>query len=169
MTLIIETGTGSATAEAYADAAAYVAWAIAFDGAAPTDTTTATEAAIRRAVAYMDGLRWTGTKTFGRVQARAWPRAYVCDRDGWAIASNVIPAEIIEAQHMLTKAELAAPGCLAPSVAAGARQKVLTGLGEMSWTVAPGATAPDAQRTVVLAAMDRLKGLVTSGGTLVRA
>ena len=118
MTLIIETGTGAANAEAYADAAAFVAWATAFDGAAPSGATTAIEAAIRRAVAYLDALRWVGQKTFGRVQARAWPRAWVTDRDGWDISANVVPVEVIEAQHMLTQAELASPGCLAPQVAA---------------------------------------------------
>ena len=114
MTLIIETGAGSSTAEAYANEAAFVAWATAFNGAAPTATTSEIESAIRRAVRHLDGLQWTGRKTQGRAQALAWPRAYVEDRDGWAIASNAIPAEVIEAQHMLTQAELAEPGCLAP-------------------------------------------------------
>lgn len=168
MTLIIETGANVAGAEAYADAAAYVAWATAFNGAAPTATTTTTEAAIRRAVRYLDGLQWTGTKTHGRLQGLAWPRAYARDRDGLDIASNVIPPEVIEAQHMLTQAEIDAPGCLAPSVGGSGREKVLTGLGEMSWQVLPGAGSAETKRTVVLAAMDRLRGLVTSGGTLVR-
>ena len=168
MTLIIETGANVAGAEAYADATAYVAWATAFNGAAPSAATATIEAATRRAVRYLDGLRWTGTKTHGRLQPLAWPRAYVTDRDGWPVLSSTIPAEVIEAQHMLTQAEIAKPGCLAPSVGGSAQQKVLTGIGEMTWQVMPGAGAPDASRTVVLAAMDRLRGLVTSGGTLVR-
>lgn len=169
MTLIIETGTGAANAEAYADATAFVAWATAFDGAAPSAATTAIEAAIRRAVAYLDALRWVGQKTFGRVQARAWPRAWGTDRDGWDIPANVVPVEVIEAQHMLAQAELASPGCLAPQVAASKRQKVLTGVGDLTWTAAPGATAAEAQRTVVLAAADRLRGLVIPANDLVRA
>ena len=169
MTLIIETGANVAGAEAYADATAYVAWATAFNGAAPSAATATIEAATRRAVRYLDGLRWTGTKTHGRMQPLAWPRAYVTDRDGWPVLSSTIPAEVIEAQHMLTEAELATPGCLAPTVAASAREKVLTGVGDLTWQVLPGSGSAQAKRTVVLAAMDRLRGLVLSGSVMVRA
>ena len=95
MALILETGAGVLTAEAYADAAAYIVWATAMYGAAPTDTPVLIEAAIRRSVRYLDGLNWNGLKTYGRtLQALAWPRGWITDRDGWAITTSTIPAMI---------------------------------------------------------------------------
>lgn len=170
MTLIIETGTGSATAEAYATAAALDTWTAAMFGSASSETLANKESAIRRAVKFMDGLAWSGFKTFGRVQALAWPRAYLVDVDGWDVASDEIPAEVIEAQHILARAELATPGILAPTVTLADR-KTLTGLDSLEWTPLASPATVDASRPVVTMAMDRLRGLVQSGANvrLVRA
>lgn len=115
MALVIETGTGAANSQAYADAAAYVAWATAYNGTAPTATTAEIEGAILRSVAYLNTLKWHGSRTNGRAQALAWPRQDVTDCEGNEIASNEIPAELIQAQHVLTEAELASPGITAPN------------------------------------------------------
>lgn len=164
MTLIIETGTGSATAQAYATAADYTAWALLVYGETVTATTAAQEAAILRAVRFMDGLHWVGTSNFGRAQAMSWPRAYVMDKDGWAIGSTEIPPEVIEAQHLFTRAELATAGSLAPSVTL-AGSKTLIGVGSLQWQATKVPATVDAQRPVITAAMDALKGLIQSGAT----
>lgn len=170
MALVVENGTGLANAEAYADAAAFAAWHLAFYGAPTTATNAATEGAIRRAVAYLDGLDWIGMPAQGRTQARAWPRGYAVDRDGNGIGGDVVPREVIEAQHMLTVAEIASPGALAPSVITK-DQKVLVEVKGIKWQPLAGGASASSARTVVLSALDRLKGLIgpTGGVRLERA
>lgn len=127
MALIIEDGTNVAGADAYASVADCSAWAVNYYGQALTGIPTDKEAAIRRAVAYMNGLKWKGARTFGRDQSLAWPRQDVTDCEGLSIASNAIPAEIIFAQHVLARVEFQSPGALSPSVSLGAvvkREKV---------------------------------------------
>jgi hypothetical protein len=169
MSLILETGAGVLNAEAYADASAYVTWYTNFYGSAPSGTTTLQEAAIRRAVRYMEALPWKGLQSFGRqLQGLAWPRAWVEDKSGWTITANTIPVEVIEAQHMLTTYELASPGGLSPAITIAA-QKILTQLDVLSWTPAGGGNTVSANRPVVTLAMDRLYGLILPGNRMVRA
>ncbi len=168
MALIIETGTGRSDGEAYADAAAFVAWHLAYYGTAATGTTAAQEAAIRRAVRYLDALRWSGVPSYGRAQALAWPRSDVIDRNGYPVAGDSIPPEVIEAQHMLTRAEVASPGVLSPDVTLR-DQKVLTEVDGIKWTPLAGGAGVTSARPVVTAAMDRLSGLITTGATIARA
>lgn len=163
MAIIVETGANISGAEAYADAAAFDAWAANFYGAALTGTTAAKESAIRRAVVYLDALSWSGQASFGRDQALAWPRAYVSDRDGFAVAANTIPPEVIEAQHMLARLELATPGALSPNVTLR-DQKVLTEVRGIKWTPLAGGAVLASARPVVTMAMDRLKGLIMGSG-----
>lgn len=161
MALIIETGAGVTGAEAYADAAALDTWTASMFGAASSETTANKEAAIRRAVRFLEGLSWTGIKTHGRLQPLSWPRAWAVDIDGWALAADEVPAEVIEAQHILARAELATPGTLAPTVTLADR-KTLTGLDSLEWTPAAAPATVSASRPVVTMAMDRLRGLVQS-------
>lgn len=170
MALIVETGTGAANAECYADAAAFAAWHVNFYGTATAATNPAIEGAIRRAVAYLDGLDWVGHPARGRDQARAWPRGNAIDRDGYGVQAFTVPSEVIEAQHMLTVAEIANPGALAPSVITR-DQKVLVEVKGIKWQPLASGASSSAARTVVLAAMDRLKGLIapTGGVRLERA
>jgi len=168
MTLVIETGTGSATSQAYASAAAYVTWATAYNGSAPTATTALQEAAILRAVAYMNGLRWYGVKSYGRVQALAWPRSGVSDIDGLPVTGTTIPPEVIEAQHMLTSVEIDSPGALSPVVTLG-DQKTLTGLGDLTWTPAGSGNTVTMARASATAALDRLSGFIATGARVLRA
>lgn len=164
MTLVIETGSGGATAQAYAGATAYAAWALLVYGETVTATTADQEAAILRAVRFMDGLSWYGQQTFGRAQGLAWPRAYVTDKDGWSVGSTEIPPEVIEAQHLFTRAELATPGSLAPSVTL-AGGKTLIAVGSLQWKANAAPNTVDASRPVITAAMDVLSGLIRSRAT----
>lgn len=114
MALTIEDGTGVAGADSYASVADCSAYAVSYYGASLTGNTADKEAAIRRAFAYLNGLRWKGSRTNGRSQGGAWPRTDMIDCDGNAITSDEIPAEVIEAQHELARAEFQAPGVLSP-------------------------------------------------------
>ena len=158
MVLIIEDGSNVAGAEAYADVSAFEAWETAYFGAAVVAAETDKEAAIRRAVAFMDGLPWRGERAHGRGQALAWPRSNVVDDEGRTVASNAIPDAVIFAQHVLSKAEIESPGVLAPQVDRSAH-KVLNKVGEIGWKVmaVPGVAAA---RPVNLMAMDALRGLL---------
>lgn len=125
MALIVESGSGSSTAESYAsvaDADAYLAargqtlWA----GMVTGDK----EAALRRSTDYMQQAyreRWAGTRT-NMTQALDWPRWNVPVKDvpgGYGslptyLAANVIPAEVKQA--CIALALKAAAGDLAPDI-----------------------------------------------------
>lgn len=127
MALIIEDGTNVAGAEAYSSVTDCSAWAVKYYGHALTGSNDDKEAAIRRAVAYLDGLKWKGIRTHGRGQALAWPRAGATDCEGLSIGANDIPPEVIFSQHVFARAEFQSPGILTPSVNLGAvvrREKV---------------------------------------------
>lgn len=98
MPLVVETGQGVAGADAYVSEAAVTSYNTERVGSAGwTAADQATrERAIRNATAYIDnqyGRRWQGQRT-NEAQGLAWPRAYVRDRDGYCIASNVVPVPI---------------------------------------------------------------------------
>jgi hypothetical protein len=164
MPLIIETGTGAANSEAYADAAALDAWAVLFYGAALDGTTAAKEAAIRRAVAFLEAQTWVGIRKNGRAQALAWPRTDAMDRDNNDVSSTTVPTEIIQAQHAFARAELLAPDVLTPQVTLAGR-KVLTGVKGITWQVTGVSGSVEAERAVITMAMDRIKGLIIGGAT----
>lgn len=147
MTLVVEDGTGLATAEAYvsvSDADAYhiargnQSWA---DQTVPSDSK---EAALRRATAFIDATyrgRFPGYPASGRRQALEWPRigAYVTVPDNgradgllypggrdlvfadgvYQIASNEIPRELTAAVCEAALRELTKPGSLAPDLKRG--------------------------------------------------
>lgn len=167
MALVIENGTGLTNAEAYSSVADCSAWAVKYYGHSLTGSDADKEAAIRRAVAYMDGLKWKGTRTTGRVQALAWPRSGVTDCEGLAIGANVIPAEVIFAQHVLARAEFQSPGVLSPSVTLGAvvkRERVDVIEAEYDTSRMQGTA--DEMRPLITMAMDRIGCLLArkSGG-----
>lgn len=167
MALIIEDGTGVTGAQAYADAAAYVSWATAQFGAAPTATTADIEAAILRSVARLETLRWVGAKVGGRAQALAWPRTDALDGEGNEIAETEIPAEVITAQHAMTKAELDSPGALSPNVTLTG-QKVLNKVDVLGWEVQKAPNTVESARVQVTAAMDAIRALLAGGDSTTR-
>lgn len=75
----------------------------------------AIEVAARKAALWLDGeygARYPGKPTQGRAQALGWPRVGVVDPQGYAVATDEIPAEMKIAQaeaawRILTGADLA--------------------------------------------------------------
>jgi hypothetical protein len=162
--LIVETGAGVAGADCYADVAACTAYATAFYGSPLSGTTADKEAAIRRATAYLNGLAWKGTRTLGRAQSLAWPRAGVTDCEGLSIGSNEIPTDLINAQHELARAEFQTPGSLTPSLSKATATVSSEKVDVIQITYDTDnltGTIEDA-RLIVTAAMDKLKCYLSS-------
>ena len=73
------------------------------------------EAAKLVASEWLDGrfrLSFPGTKVGMREQVREWPRVSGIDRDGYAIAADVVPPEIDNSTYEATLRQLIAPGSL---------------------------------------------------------
>jgi hypothetical protein len=98
MALIVEDGTGLATAEAYISVADAGTRHSNLGNTAWTGTDAAKEAALRKATEYMTQAyrgRWQGIR-LNETQALDWPRSWVTV-DGYAVASNSVPADIANA------------------------------------------------------------------------
>lgn len=132
--LIIENGTGVAGADSFITAAEMDALAQKLFALPDGVSLAVKEAALRRAFLFMKGLRW---------------------RDDFPTFGGTIPDEVKKAQGILGHYEKENPGGLSPNVVPG-QQKVLTRVGEISWTPT-GQTGVNAQRAVVTMAMDLLK------------
>ena len=144
MTIVVEDGSGKATANSYAavaDADGYHLarrndpWFLSSDADLKA-------AALIRSTAYIDAtyrLRFSGLRTFRRAQALEWPRlgAYVKYSDanllfvqeqggyGYAywnydfIPNNVVPVEVVNAVCEGALREMVEPGVLAPDLDRG--------------------------------------------------
>lgn len=140
MALIVEDGTGLATAESFisvADASARQAalgntnWA--------TLTETEMEQALRRATAYMEQAyrqSWKGTRLY-RDQALSWPR-YGAVVDGYDLNSDYVPADVANACADL--AFKAAADDLAPDLERGIKREKVGPLETEFDTLSPQAT-----------------------------
>jgi len=160
MPITVEDGTNVTNADGWADQPTFLQWQVDFQGAASARDVASQEAAIRRAVIYLDSLPWVGRKTHGRAQALSWPRSGASDASGDAIGDAEIPAELIRAQHMLAWAELQSPGVLNPAVNM-ANAKTLTKADVIAWThTGAEGSSVDAHRTLVMGALDTIIGLL---------
>ncbi|MCB1116086.1 MAG: hypothetical protein KDK71_06410 [Chlamydiia bacterium] len=117
ITLIVEDGTGKDDANALVslnDAKAY------WDGRGTSYvsfTDDALSGAIVRASAFLGAAyQWRGDKINGRAQTMPWPRSGVTDRDGYDVADNEVPREIIAACCEIALFEATTPGGMNPSV-----------------------------------------------------
>lgn len=161
MALVIEDGTNVVGADAYSSVTDCSAWAVNYYGTAMNGSPADKEAAIRRAVAYLDGLKWKGVRAHGRDQSLSWPRDGVMDCEGLSIASNAIPPELIFAQHVLARVEFQSPGALSPSLNLGSvikREKV--DVIEVEYDTARMQGNIEEMRQVVTMAMDKIKCLL---------
>ena len=103
MALVVENGTGLSNADAYvsvADCSTYFTnrqGSTAWNDAAVTDDDR--EAAIRNATAYLDRRYrtiWRGRRVY-KDQALAFPRQDIQDTDGFAVVSDALPQELVDA------------------------------------------------------------------------
>ncbi|MBL8967951.1 MAG: hypothetical protein JNG85_13165 [Spirochaetaceae bacterium] len=160
--IIVEDGTGLATAQSYvsvADCTTYhaargnAAWA-----AAATDSLR--EQALVRATQALDGKRFRGVRA-SAAQALEWPRFDAFDDSLYALEG--VPAKLKAATCEAALIELATPGALSPALERGGavrREKV----GAIETEYASGAPA----KTVYSVLEGLLRGLVESGSRLRR-
>lgn len=165
MTLIIEDGSGVVSANSYASATDVTAHHTARGNTAWTGTDAAKEAAILRAMDYIEGMPWKGQK-LAYANALEWPRMNVVDRSGYTIPTDAIPQGVILALCAAALVELVTPGALAPALERGGmvkREKVDVIETEFMDGAPSSTTYP--------AIMVPLKGLVGAGNVveLVRA
>jgi hypothetical protein len=160
MALVVEDGTGKADAESYASVANADSVHGALGNAAWTGTTSAKEAALRKATIYLDGRYrhlWRGTRAT-KEQALAWPRFNVIDEDGYPVDADVVPAPVTKAT--IDAALLSLTGTdLNPVLERGGQvieEAVKVGPIEESKTYSAGAPARD----VLTGINDGLSGLL---------
>jgi hypothetical protein len=134
MALVIEDGTGVTGADSFVTVAEYEAYVLDYFG----ETVTANEPAMRRAFGYMRSLNWID--------------------DAFPTFAGTIPQAVLDAQSIFARAEVAEAEGLQPTLTPG-QTSVLVGVDSLRWQVT-GAGGTDAQRRVVLMALDRLKGLI---------
>lgn len=113
MSLIVEDGSRVTGANTYADVATVDAYHLERGNATWTGTDAAKEAAILRAMTFLDSMNWHGYAA-NAGQSLEWPRTCMEDRNGRAIDSNVIPAPVVHALAELALRELASPGATLP-------------------------------------------------------
>lgn len=99
MALVVETGSGSPTAESYLSVAECDSYHTAFGNTGWTGTTSAKEIALRHGTQYLDARfngNWRGTRKL-ETQGLAWPRYDVTDSDGWYVDSDSLPLKLKQA------------------------------------------------------------------------
>lgn len=157
MALIVETGTGSATAESFASVADADAYHLARGNSTWAALATGPkEIALRKATDFM-GQRYAGDWSGERVystQALDWPRANVC-RDGFILSSATVPAEVIRAC-----CELALKASTTALTVDEGAQVVSETVGEISVSYALGA-----RQQTRYAAVDNILRQLLGGGS----
>lgn len=122
----------------------------------------AAESALRRATTWIDGQfgsRFSGVKSAGRAQQLAWPRRGATDADGFEIADDEIPDEIIRACAESAIRELAEAGSLSPDVRPNEIIASAAVSGAVSVTYA-SSEGIDGQRPIATVIDDILAGLI---------
>lgn len=99
--MALVTTPGAANANSYASVAEYKAyWASRPNSTTPlAQTDPQIEALMQHACRVLDAaFDWTGVAAVASMQALAWPRTGMLNRNGYAIASTVIPQALKDAQ-----------------------------------------------------------------------
>jgi hypothetical protein len=125
MSLVVETGSCVANANALVTRAALLAYAADYHPSVTVGDDTTTDAAIMRASSWLSTFpEWDGTMTCGRgLQGQAWPRTGVTDCEGSAVADDEVPVEVEQATFVASLAELTSPGVLTPVITPGKQKK----------------------------------------------
>jgi hypothetical protein len=158
MALVVEDGSGVSGANTYAAVATVDAYHAARKAplgvcaAWTTATTAQKEAAILTAMAFVEGLSWNGVKASSE-NALEWPRTYVVDRNGFDVASDAIPAAVVNAVCEAAIRELESPGTLLPDKSRdeGIKSVAVPGVVEVEWSDdAPTVTSLRAITTLLI-------------------
>lgn len=164
MALTVEDGTGLADADAFVSLTDCDAYHTARGNSAWTGTDADKESAIRRATAFMTyAFTWKGFPLNGRDQALAWPRSGVTDNDGYYVAVDEVPREVVDATCEAALRELESPGSLYPDVTLTDRVKSEQ-VGPLRVEYFANAMSAEASRLVVTIIRDLVRGLLKASG-----
>lgn len=157
MAFEVETGSGSATANAYGTSAEADAYFTERANTAWTGADTTKQAAIIKATQFLDASYVFNGYPLRETQALAWPRAYAEDKDGRPIRSDIVPAAVKHATFELALYALGAS--LAPNIVGTDRvARVKAGSAEVEFETG----ARDVGTRFAL--VDRLLAGLTTGG-----
>lgn len=147
MAIVVEDGTGLATANSYASVTTADAYHSARGNTAWTETSTSPDqgkaAALIRATAYIDAAyrgRFQGYRNNGRTQALEWPRMGVIDTQYFSVSSTAIPIEVVNATCEAAIREIASAGSLTADLERGGEVRSLSA-GSVSIEYGAGASA----------------------------
>ena len=159
MSLIVETGAVISNAntyisldyaDTYCEDMGYTAWA--------SCTETEREAAILRAMRYIEGLSWKGIK-YDYDDALKWPRSGVYDEDGYAIDYDEIPTAVKKALAQAAYEESQSSGVLLPTYQTGIKREKIDVI-EIEYF---GNSTVSAPGKVFDAILSYVKGLIEDG------
>lgn len=159
MALTIEDGTGIVAADSYQTRAEFITYASDYMGGVIADDADA-DAAMRRAFVYLNGLRWVGSRTWGRNQRGELPRTDMGD-----VPSNEVPVEVKDAQCILAFYEHATPNVLSPLHIGrdAVKSEEVTGAVKVEYAVpTDGVTSQDA-RAYVASALEMIAPFLVAG------
>jgi len=159
MTLIIEDGTGVSGANTYASVASVDSYCSDHGYSDWSGTDAVKEAAILRAMIFLESQQWKGIKAF-RDNPLEWPRSYVTDKNGYAVNANIVHPQVVKALCEAAYRELQTPGCLLQDIK---REDVLESLNVAGAVVVSfSASAPITTDYRLIKSL--LQGLIVAGG-----
>jgi len=154
--LTVETGTGVADANTYAAAATVDTYHTNLGNSTWAGDADTKAAAILRAMRFLEGQNWKGTKTDSDY-ALEWPRTGVVDRNSFELDSDEIPQSLINALCEAALIELVSAGTLRPELSRGGMvQREKVDVVEIEYQ--PGAPASTAFGVIIF----ELRGLLKS-------
>jgi hypothetical protein len=162
MAIVVETGTGSATAESYVSVEQANTYFSLRGTVAWTGTEEVKEQALRKATDYLEQMyrdRWDGTRING-TQALSWPRVNAY-RDGFLVSSNTVPPEVRIATAELALRSFTEP--LLPDIDRITAPISSASLGELSVSYDTSQTGVVAGRKIFASVDHVLSPLLTSG------
>lgn len=170
MALTVEDGTGLTGADAFISLAYYKAWADDRGHSYSAYSDAELEQAIVRATDYLsESFHWQGYKlkergASGGTQALAWPRTYVVDRNGYSVANDEVPVEVMKATAEIAKAEAATPGIMQPTYTPHDRVKSER-FGSVAFEYDLGSRDAQGARPVLLAVRDLIGQFLAATGS----
>lgn len=166
--MVVEDGTGIASADSYVSLNDAIEYCSDHGLTFSSSPSTLGEAALIRATAAIDaryGGSFPGYRKSGRDQGLQWPRAAAYDSEGWLIADDEVPVEVINATIEAAVRELASPNSMMPDLERGGHIQSLRA-GSVGITYASNASARTTFTLIDGILSNVLNGSGSSGGGL---
>jgi hypothetical protein len=162
MALVVEDGTGLATAESFGAVAGADAYHSDRGNTDWTGTDEVKEQALRRASTFLsEGFAWKSWPVNGRDQGLAFPRAVFTDNNGYTVSG--LPKEIVLATYEIALRELVTPGAMTPDYTPSERLASAS-VGPISVSYDLSRTDAESARPVLLIVKGIIGPLLAGGG-----